>query len=255
MYNKLTISYSNNKDIENIINIFKSSPIFYSFENNILSFVSIFCDKKIITNAEFQLLDYKDNINKYINFILEDSIKDAKEFYDINTNINKNEILNLITSKFKSKLKKDGLLESIYQLYFEILELINNKSPKEIITLSIVIINNLLIFFGFYLKWDSIFENSFLGFWSEMLNLSFEKKENQIIKNKLIDHFLKHTRIYFMEPIFFDNNKNNKNINEKNIYIKIEVSKNKIDIDQLNDLYIKKLKKIDRTLLSICNNI
>lgn len=229
----------------------------YSFKENKLSFISIFCSEKVNAIAEFQYIQFKESLEKYLESIVNDSLNDIKKFYKININESKEFISKIMISHFKSNLKTNGLLDTIYSLFFLIISFSKNANNKqhESITLSIVIISNLLIFFGFYLKWDSLFENSYIGFWSEILSLSYQENDNEIIKNKLANHFLNHTKIYFMEPIFFDNNKDNLNINEDNIFINIIHSQKEIDIKQINDLYENKLKKVDRTLISICNNI
>lgn len=252
-YNKLIIPYSNDNDIKNIFNILKSDK-FCSFENNILSYVSIFFSKKMSIDAELQTISYNNNLEFFLKLILNETISDIKKFYEIDIIINIDFISNIVFNCFKKDVKEYGLLNSIYSLFFLIISS-EKEHLKEITIFSIVFINNLLLFFGFYIKWDAIFENSFIGFWSELLVLAYEEINNDVIKNKLINHFLNHTKIYFMEPIFFDDNKDNLNINEKNIFIKITISKNNIDINKLKDLYEEKLKKIDRTLILICKNI
>lgn len=249
---KLFIPYSNDIDIKNIFNILEYQSNFYKFDNNILSFTSIFCNEKISLYADIEFLTYHHNLSNYLNNILKETIYDAKDFYKINFSFNETILLNKIIKHFKNNLEKEGLLNSIFSLYFLIL---NYDETNELPIFSCIFINNLLLFFGYYIKWNLFFENSFIGFWSELLILSFKEKNNKIVKEKVIKHFLNHTRIYFMEPIFFDNNKNNLNTNEENIFIKINVTKNKINFEELNNLYNEKNKKIDRTLISIYKNM
>lgn len=237
-----------NKILNNVLNENK-----YFFNNNVLSYTSIFSSEIINIDCLVLSIDNINDLNKYIEHIVCETKKDVKEFFDKNFDLNIND--QTITTDYlnflKLKYKEHGFLASTILFFVDCIVENKDSNKKSNFIFSINLLNNILMFYGFYIDWYKKYKNSTVGFWSQFLELLFERNDD-IIRNKFLENYLSHLNLNIMDPIYFDNGKDNANLSVKNINIKfIFENNNFIDLQLLFDEYNNKIKKIDRTLLSI----
>lgn len=224
----------------------------YLYTNNKLSYVSLFNDSIVENKLNLINLERLDELKEQLFSVIKDTLVDTKEFFnkEINlSNISVNYLVNHYVDFINNNKYQDSLIKSTIAYYFELIKILNANNQISFI-LAINIINNILMFYGYYLDWHKKYKNSAIGFWSQFYQLIIEIQQDKI-EDKFINNYLEHLNLNIMDPIYFDNNKDNKNIEIKNINIFVAENNFAFDKKILLDEYNNKIKKIDRLLLSI----
>lgn len=237
--------------IDNIL-INKLNNNTYLYTDNKLSYVSLFNDSIVENQLNLISLDKLDELKEQLFSVIKDTLIDTKEFFneDIDlSNISINYLVNHYVDFINNNKYQESLIKSTIAYYFELIKILNVNNQVSFI-LAINIINNILMFYGYYLDWQKKYKNSAIGFWSQFYQLLIEIQQDKI-EDKFINNYLEHLNLNIMDPIYFDNNKDNKNIEIKNINILLKQNNNSFDKKELLNEYNNKIKKIDRLLLSI----
>lgn len=260
MFNDFLIAFYTNESDEplNILktNLKISTIDIYEFNNHKISFYSPFTNKTIIKQAKITNINIDNSLKNYLSKLLYDSVQDINIYYlnkEINliNNIDLSKMINDVIESFENNFIQYGIYKWLISLQGNIKKHISDK--KTSILFFSVFLHNILIFFGYYIKWDVKFTNSFIGFWSEFLNLFFTKND-KIIHNKFEQLLKEHTYLLFLDPIYFDDNTDNKTL-DKNIFIEFIFEKIIVNWKDAYEIYLNKTKKIDKNILSIMKEI
>ncbi len=228
----------------------------YDFKDNTLSYISIFSD--VVINKECMLSSNvdRDLLEKILTIVFAETNNDVKEFFYDSTLINDKFLNNLLKEYINfifENIDVHGYIKGTISFFTsKICNLYSEKNSKNYFIFYINLLNNILMFYGYYIDWHKKYKNSTVGFWSQFFELAISVNDD-LIKDKFINNYINHLNLNIMDPIYFDNGKNNNNLNIKNIRITFIFSD--INLNLLFNEYQNKIKKIDRVLMSIFNEM
>lgn len=246
MINKSILTFGTELDIKFINKIIDNigKDSFYKIENKKISFLNIYSDNNVELNCYFDKVEYNDDFKKILSHYLFQAIDKYEKKDELN--LFKKNINTFVEKFYINNIKEKSLFMVLTNLFFELLDLELISNNKQI---SIYVLSSILMFFGFYIKYNSVYKNAGIYYWVEYLEILKTNSKDLQTRETFFNNLLNHINFIILCPTFYDeqntflNHINHQNKNQ--IFIQYEYRNENKDYHYVESLYLESYKKIN----------